>query len=145
MPVFSVTAVSLWILQSSPASTNFSFPFFFFFFFSFLFSSFLLVFCWFFQCLSPFTSHPFSAKKRSHQQNRKYHRTPDRLLLAIIVTNHSRAYSGSTVESYASHMRTGLRTVEGFAACVISIVLTSSIHPEISVASPITLKILDNI
>ena len=107
VPVFSVTAVSLWILQSSPASTNFSFPFFFFFFFSFLFSSFLLVFCWFFQCLSPFTSHPFSAKKRSHQQNRKYHQTPDRLLLAIIVTNHSRAYSASTVESYASHMRTG--------------------------------------
>lgn len=29
VPVFSVTAVSLWILQSSPASTNFSFPFFF--------------------------------------------------------------------------------------------------------------------
>lgn len=31
VPVFSVTAVSLWILQSSPASTNFSFPFCFFF------------------------------------------------------------------------------------------------------------------
>ena len=37
VPVFSVTAVSLWILQSSPASTNFSFPFFFFFFLVFYF------------------------------------------------------------------------------------------------------------
>ena len=37
VPVFSVTAVSLWILQSSPASTNFSFPFCFFFFLVFYF------------------------------------------------------------------------------------------------------------